>query len=417
MKKIYIIGIGMGNIDTITVKGLRLIEQCQGLVGAKRMVEAFLKDGGGDKPCCYSVKPEEIFRWIKAEGYSETAVLMSGDVGFYSGAKKLVELVEQDQDYAVELVPGISSLQYFSAKLNLPWSDIHVVSLHHHGENFIGAIQSQEKVFLLTGGERTVAYVCNALVEAGLEHTLVHVGQRLSYEEEKIVEGSPKELAQGSFDPLSVMLVENPAPIRKQKETPGIPEEEFIRGKVPMTKTEVRSVALSKLGIQKNSIVYDVGAGTGSVSVEAAMQAIEGCVYAVEVNPEGTALIEKNKEKFGLSNLQIIQGKAPQVLMDLPAPDQVFIGGTKGQINNILALIAQKNPHATVVIDAIALESVVSSITALKNNGFNQVDVTQLMVSKAKEVGPYNMMIGQNPVYIIQGERMKDDSESHMEPT
>ena len=172
-----------------------------------------------------------------------------------------------------------------------------------------------------------------------------------------------------------------------------------------MTKEEIRSVGISKLGIRKGDIVYDIGAGTGSVSVEMALQATEGRVYAIEVSGEALGLLGQNREKFGLFNLEIISGSAPEALENLPPPDKVFIGGTKGKIKQILDHIGEVSPHARVVVDAIALESAAGALDALKAAGFTKVDTVQLSVARGKNVGSYTMMMGQNPVFIIRGER------------
>ncbi|MGI6258108.1 MAG: precorrin-6y C5,15-methyltransferase (decarboxylating) subunit CbiE [Anaerovoracaceae bacterium] len=409
MKKIFIIGIGMGNPETITVRGKRIIEESQGLAGARRMVESYHRPG---VEICRAIDPVEIYQWIRdREDLSRISVLMSGDVGFFSGAKKLSRLLEEE-GYETELIPGISSLQYLCAKVKTPWEDVKIMSLHHHDNNFLGAVQSSEKVFLLTGGERTPGYICRALEDVGLGQVDVVIGENLSYPNERITGGPAEELGQEDYASLSVMLIENPDPLTKAVETHGIGDEEFIRGEVPMTKEEVRSVAISKLGIGKGDIVYDIGAGTGSVSVEMALQATEGRVYAIEVSGEALGLLGQNREKFGLFNLEIISGSAPEALEDLPPPDKVFIGGTKGKIKEILDHIGEVSPRARVVVDAIALESVAGALDALKAAGFNKVDTVQLSVARGKNVGSYTMMMGQNPVFIIRGEREDPDGES-----
>lgn len=402
MKKIFIIGIGMGNPETITVRSNRIIEESQGLAGARRMVENYRRPG---VEICRAIDPVEIYQWIRdREDLSRISVLMSGDVGFFSGAKKLSRLLEEE-GYETELIPGISSLQYLCAKVKTPWEDVKIMSLHHHDNNFLGTVQSSEKVFLLTGGERTPGYICRALEDVGLGQVHVIIGENLSYPRERIIGGPAEELGQDNYSSLSVMLIENPNPLTKAAETHGIGDEEFIRGEVPMTKEEVRSVGISKLGIGKGDIVYDIGAGTGSVSVEMALQATEGRVYAIEVSGEALGLLGQNREKFGLFNLEIISGSAPEALENLPPPDKVFIGGTKGKIKQILDHIGEVSPHARVVVDAIALESAAGALDALKAAGFTKVDTVQLSVARGKNVGSYTMMMGQNPVFIIRGER------------
>jgi precorrin-6Y C5,15-methyltransferase (decarboxylating) len=177
-------------------------------------------------------------------------------------------------------------------------------------------------------------------------------------------------------------------------------DELFIRGNIPMTKSEVRAVSISKLELEPDSILYDVGAGTGSVSVEAALAAKQGHVYAFEQKPEGCDLIAQNAEKFGVHNLTIVSGKAPETFHGLPAPDRVFIGGTGGNMTEILDELLQNNAGLRIVLNLIALESLNQALTYIKEKNLSS-EIVALQVSKAEKIGPYHMMQGQNPIYII----------------
>ena len=181
-------------------------------------------------------------------------------------------------------------------------------------------------------------------------------------------------------------------------------DECFIRGDIPMTKSEVRAVSLSKLDLRKDSVVYDIGAGTGSVSVEAALLAPEGHVYAFEQKEEGCRLICANREKFGITNLTVAAGKAPEILAGYPAPDKVFVGGSGGSLEAILDTVFQKNPAAQVVLNVIALESLCRVTEYFKRRGI-EPDITCIQVSRAQVRGGYHMMQGLNPVYIITAGR------------
>lgn len=416
MKKIYLVGIGMGNIETLTEQGRKAIEASELLIGAERMVNAF-PDYQGDT--CYAISPVKIMDYImEHRSYETIAVIFSGDVGFFSGAKKLNEAIEEAQkaagesnrdenpwiQYETEYIPGISSLQYFSAKLKLPWEDTKVVSLHGREDNIMGAVRNNEKVFFLTGGDYTVKRVCRILSDNGLQDAVVCVGERLSYPSERIISGTAESLAGEEFDPLAVMLVKNNKTIERSVVTHGVKDELFERGQVPMTKSEIRSVSLSKLQLRPGDIVYDVGAGTGSVSVEMALQAYEGSVYAVEFNEEALDLIRRNAEKFGVWNLEVVGGKAPEALEALPAPDRAFIGGSKGNLAQILELLVKKNPKVRVVVNAITIETMAEAVEQFKNLGFEDIDIVQIFAAHGKAAGSYHMMQGQNPVFIISGE-------------
>lgn len=168
-----------------------------------------------------------------------------------------------------------------------------------------------------------------------------------------------------------------------------------------MTKEEVRSVSLSKLRLTEDSICYDVGAGTGSVSVEMALRADQGQVFAIEKKEEAAALLEENKQKFAVDNLEIIKGEAPQALENLPAPTHAFIGGSSGNLKEIVALLLGKNPQVRIVINCITLETISEALDVLKEYDFQQREVVQLAASRSKEIGRYHLMMGENPIYII----------------
>lgn len=177
-------------------------------------------------------------------------------------------------------------------------------------------------------------------------------------------------------------------------------DEVFIRGKIPMTKSEVRAVCLSKLELKKDSVVYDIGAGTGSVSVEAALAAESGHVYAVERTKEGCELIAANAGRFGVRNLTVAAGSAPEALRGLPAPDRVFIGGSGGNLTEILDELFRMDCSLKIVLTAIALETLETALRYGKMHDL-PLEVVQMSIAKAEKTGPYHMMKGQNPIYIM----------------
>ena len=186
--------------------------------------------------------------------------------------------------------------------------------------------------------------------------------------------------------------------------TPGWPDNAFLRGDVPMTKQEVRAAALAKLGVKPADTVWDVGAGTGSVSVELALAAPRGHVYAVECAPDACDLIRKNREKFRAYNLTLIEGRAPEALAALPAPDAVFIGGTKGSMAAVVDTVLAKNPDARICISAIALETMSAAVAALTARGL-AAEVAQIAVSRTRPAGQLHLLMANNPVFLITGER------------
>ncbi|WP_200801274.1 precorrin-6Y C5,15-methyltransferase (decarboxylating) subunit CbiT [Clostridium sp. Marseille-P2415] len=177
-------------------------------------------------------------------------------------------------------------------------------------------------------------------------------------------------------------------------------DEQFIRGDVPMTKSEVRAVSISKLELKPDSVLYDVGAGTGSVSIEASRFLTGGRVYAIERKAEAISLIRANKDKFRADCLEIVEGAAPEAMTGLEAPTHVFIGGTSGSMEAVLALVLQKNPKARIVMNVIALESLGAVLTWLKKHSVT-AEIVQVQVSKGRLAGDCHLMLGQNPVYVV----------------
>lgn len=211
------------------------------------------------------------------------------------------------------------------------------------------------------------------------------------------------ELAGQTFAPLSVMLAE---PARREpSRTPGWQDEVFLRSKVPMTKQEVRCAVLAKLGIRPGEVVWDIGAGTGSVSVELAFANGGAPVYAVECVPEACDLIRQNREKFGAWNLRLIEGYAPDALAALPAPDAVFLGGTRGAMGRILDAVLSKNPKARVCISAIALETLQNALSEFQNRGM-EPEICQIAVSRAKSAGDLHLLMANNPIFLITGSKL-----------
>ena len=397
MKTCYLVGIGMGNPDTLTLAGQKAIAAAGQIVGAARMLAAFPDHPGARKAL---IRAEDIAKAV-SDFPGDTAVLLSGDVGFYSGAAKLHALLK---DALVEAIPGISSLSYFCARLHRSYQDVHVVSVHGREANVVGEIQSHKETFLLTGSNFTAAAVCQGLTAAGLGKLQVFVGQRLSYPEERIVRGEAEALVDETFDDLAVMLVDNPAPLAWRCGAPSLFDSQLHRGKVPMTKEAVRTLAVARMEVAPGHTVWDVGAGTGSVSCALAMAAFRGQVYAVEREVDAVALIEENRTAFGLSNLHVVLGEAPKALLDLPKPDRVFVGGSGGEMEEIFRATLAKNPAVRFCLTAVSLESLTQGLRVFEELGLQNVDVTQLTAAQAKVLGSYHMMLGQNPVYILSGE-------------
>ena len=393
--KVYLIGVGMGGPATMTLQALEAVRACPVLVGARRLLEGW----EAEHDCVPLIAAADIAEYIGKAPLGPVGVLLSGDTGFYSGAKKLWPLLGEHE---VVTIPGLSSLTYFCARLQATCQDVKLVSAHGRDCDLTGEIARNPRTFALTGGAVKAADVCRALAERGLGDVKVSVGERLGYPDERIVTAPAAELAGEDFDSLAVLLAENPRPAAPPWRGPGLPDAAFLRGDVPMTKEEVRALALSRLRLEENHIVWDVGAGTGSVSVECALACPRGRVFAVEKKPEALALIGENKARFGVDNLEVVAGTAPEALEGLPAPDRVFLGGTSGNMEEILDAVFRKNPAARVVCTAVTLETVGEA--ARRFAKLEGADMVQVSVTRTRPAGPYHLMDAQNPVWLFSGE-------------
>lgn len=401
VREVSLVGIGMGASDNMTLEAVKAFEEADCIIGAFRMLEALERF---HKPSEKLYKSDEILSYIEQHPeYHSFAIGLSGDVGFYSGAKKLLGSIQDkwgDEEVRVRIVCGISSVVYLASRLAIPWEDMTLVSMHGREQNLISAVRQNEKVFLLASDANSIRGAAQKLADFGLGEVQMTVGVDLSYPQEKICRGTASDFLKFDQTGICAAVLMNERASREPAGF-GIPDQDFVRGNVPMTKEEVRTISISKLCLTRNSVVYDVGAGTGSVAAECARLADRGRVYAIEWKEEACDLIEKNRRKFGASNLEIVSGRAPEAMTDLPVPTHAFIGGSGGCMRAILRELLRKNPDIRIVINCIALETLQEVMTAAGDLNFHISDITAVSVAKAKTVGNYHMMMGQNPIYVI----------------
>ena len=391
MKEINIIGMGMSE-KTLTAEASELINDADILIGAKRLIDEFSKL---NKPSYNAYLSNDILEIIEKTDAEKIAILVSGDVGFYSAAEKLTETLK---DYSPNLIAGISSVSYFFAKCSLPWKDANLISCHGLDTNIVSSVRRNRFTFALTG--KNIPELQKELVKYGFGDLKVWIGENLGSDEESIQKSKISDLEGKEFSSLAVLIIENPnfdSRIRT-----GIPDEEFIRGKVPMTKSEVRAVCLSKLALSPTDIAYDIGCGTGSVTIEMAFSAYDGKVYAFDKNEEAIDLLKQNCQKFHLDNVEALCGLAPECLKDLPVPDVAFIGGSSGNMDEILSYLHGINKEMRFVITAVTLENAMAGLDSLKNLGISG-DIVQVAVSKGRQIGDLHMLMAQNPIFIISG--------------
>ena len=402
---IDLIGIGPGGKALLTADAAEAIEKADILLGASRMISGY----GGRKAYPY-YRAEDIIPVLEKEIPERAAVLFSGDTGFYSGAEKLAPALrewayEAGMECDVRIHPGISSFAYLAAKAGVSYQDAKLVSIHgcsgdkRAAAELVSSVRHNEKTFVLLSGADDVKLMGELLVGNGLGDVGIILGYQLSYPEE-IVGTIRAEDCGMVYEPglYTAILINKDPEARKVLSV--ISDEEMIRGKVPMTKENIRHLSVMKLGLTEGAVVYDIGSGTGSVACEIAAQSGSIKVYAIEKKEEACSLIGQNAAKFGLSNIEIVQGTAPEALAGLEPPTHVFIGGSSGELREILAALKNTGGIVRVVMNAVSLETIAEIQSVLKDFGIRDLSAEQISVSRSRELGSYHLMTAENPVMI-----------------
>lgn len=412
MRKVTIIGAGPGNPDLLSRAALDAIDIADVVIGAHRALAGI--DVPPDVVRCELVKTADIVAELTdAASWQRAVVVMTGDVGLFSGARRLVEALSGNAQVDVRVIPGISSASYLAARLARPWQDWRFASAHGVACDIVAEAERAGELFLATSGGEDPSRLSDELVQAGFGDARVTVAERLSYPDERITCATASEIAGQTFDDLNVMLIEpaggagspagasRAASSRWPYASSGIPDELFIRGDVPMTKQEVRAVALAKLRLAATDTVWDVGAGTGSVSIEAALVARAGSVWAVERNATGVRLIRENADAFGCGNVHAVPGVAPEALAKLPVPDAVFVGGSAGELPSIVKAALEKNSQVRLCVPCVTVETLTEACALLSGSRFKGFEACQVSAARAEAVGSHHLMKAQNPVFLV----------------
>lgn len=399
MQTVTLIGMGASS-DTLTAEAREALIRAELVAGAQRLLDAL--PAGVTAERVPAVRPADVLAAVA--GTQNAAVLYSGDTGFYSGAAGLLARL-QEAGIPARVLPGISSVQMLAAALGRPWQDWNLVSAHGRPCDPVAAVCGGRPAFFLTGtGESGPAALCAQLTAAGLGTLPVTVGENLGLASRRIFAGTAAGAAGERFGPLAVLLAE-PA-FRLPARTPGWPDETFVRAEgVPMTKRAVRAQVLAQLALCPGETVWDVGAGTGSVSLEMAYANGGAPVWAVERLPEACAVLEANRRRLGGWNVRPVSGEAPAALAGLPAPDAVFIGGTRGRLGPILDAALAANPAVRICLTAIALETLAAALDACAARGL-EAEITQIAAAHA--AGRPHLLRAANPVFLITATAAKE---------
>lgn len=405
---ITLAGVGMGSRASLTKEVEQAIKEADIILGAKRMIDIY--EPRLEKKPYYMAG--DIIPYLKKLQGNDTfyedknvVILFSGDSGFYSGCQSLYRSLRAETesgalDADISIMPGISSIAYLAACTGESYQDAEICSIHGRKQaNLADIIRHNSKTFMLMSGVNDVNSLGQLLLDAGLNQCIVIAGYELSYETQEIMALTPIECVKLKKEGLYTCLIKNPN-AGDRRLTHGKADSEFIRDKVPMTKEEVREVSICKLRLTDKSLVYDIGSGTGSIAMEMAGLSPDLKVYAIERKPEAVALIKKNKEKFKLDNIEVIEAEAPEGLDELPKPTHVFIGGSGGNLNEILNTLYSMNDSMRIVITAVSLETIAQIKEILSAYPIANEDIVELQVNRSKVIGKYHMMQAENPVWI-----------------
>lgn len=403
--RISLIGCGPGAEELFTFQAKNEICEADVVFGSARLVENI----SGKKTYPYYLAKDVIPVLEKAD-INSACILFSGDSSFFSGAGKMrTELLkwadEKDIDCEINTLPGISSLSYLAAKTGESYQSFPLLSLHGRSdENSLArvaaSVKTNEKVFLILSGSEDLKALAASLSGKDEENYSVILGYELSYPEEEITTLSLSDCRKLDKKGLFAAIIKNAAPEKKSL-VPFIADDDFERAKVPMTKEMIRHASILRLGLFEGAVLYDVGSGTGSVSIEAALLDPSVTVYAIEKKDSALELTKTNVEKFSAQNVKIVDGEAPDVFAELLPPTHVFIGGSSGRLKDIIDSLRSTDREIRVVINAISLETIAEVSDIAKEDCVSDFMAEQISYSKGRELGAYHLMAAENPVMLF----------------
>ena len=413
MSRLTVAGIGPGEADYILPAVIKKMKKAHTVIAAKRILPVLKKlcqdvnseaDSENSKPVFLAMGKikdtlEQIGE-ILSKG-QDVVMAVSGDPLMYS----LYRTICNDpisEGWEVDLIPGVGSLQMLGAAFGETMEEALIISVHGRAKtagSIALAVAENPKVFFLCSKEQGPAWLSQIMLDYHMDHVTVCAGANLSYEDELLESGTPEEMVQKEFPSLCVAMIKNPEPHQIVRPC-FLSDEDFERDKTPMTKEEIRVLILHKMKLHPDDIVWDIGAGTGSVSIECARQVAFGTVHSVERNETAVKLIYKNKEKFSADNLFIYEGDAAKTACTLPEPDKVFIGGSGKELSQILETIAAFPKKIKVVISAVTIETIAEA-NELLGKYDTDFDVIQATVGRGRKIGNYHIMDTNNPVMIF----------------
>ncbi len=376
MSKLAIVGIGDDGLGAASSSVRDLVLSAEVLLGDERTLSLLGDEAKGNR-VAVSGDLEQLAEKIQSVSDKTAVMVVFGDPMFYGLARYLTDKFGKDH---FEVYPHVSSMQLAFARVMESWDEAYLTNLANHPlPAVVDKIRSAERVGLFTTDSVGPSQVAQALIDKQIDYFNAYVCENLGSRDEKVTRGSLKQIAEGSFDSLNVMVLvrQEDAPDRPRelvgRRLFGNPDEAFLQAKPKrglLTPAEVRSLALAQMDIAPSSVIWDVGAGCGSVSVEAAMLASDGAVYAIEMDPEDHGLIEGNAERFGATNVIPVLGKAPEAWQQLPDPDVVFVAGAGREVTRLAELAyARLRPNGRLVVNLISIDHIADARETIMGAG------------------------------------------------
>jgi precorrin-6Y C5,15-methyltransferase (decarboxylating) len=395
-QKICLVGAGIAGWEGFGKKALEVIGTAEVLIGHQRHLDLF-GDFAGEKRLLGDLA--EMLDFLKRTG-KRTVVLGSGDPNFFGVARFLLRNLPKER---VEIYPNVTSVQYAFAQIKEPWDDAIFVSVHGRGlKGAIDRIVAAEKAAVLTDETNTPAVIARELLARGADGYEVWLCEDLGMPTEKFTRTDVKGLVELAASPLNIVIfIRTWEPVLAQYPLLGIADDHFATAKKLITKQEVRAVTLAKLQLQDDLVLWDVGAGSGSVSIEASNLMPNGKVFALEMNAQHLGFLRDNLKKFVARNVTLVEAFAPEGLDGLPDPDRVFIGGSGGRLEEIVEAVDRRlKAEGMIVLNAVTLDTLTKAVEVLEDHGY-AVEVTCVNIAKTKALTEYKMFEAANPVYII----------------
>ncbi|AKJ27222.1 bifunctional cobalt-precorrin-7 (C(5))-methyltransferase/cobalt-precorrin-6B (C(15))-methyltransferase [Caldimonas brevitalea] len=426
-----VIGVLDDGAASLHATALTHLQQAQWVIGGRRtlaLLAAQIRPDAQQRDLTGALS--EVPQWVAQaqQAGQRCVVLASGDplchgIAAYLASRLCIE--------ALEILPNLSTLQIACARIGLPWHDLKIVSVHtrdagewvegadaRHGlYALLRAVQSHDRLAILTSPENTPARIARLLLSEGLgEDFQCAVAERLCQPAERVRASlTVQQMADTEFADPNVVLLWRWGP-RRAPVLFGLPDDRYEQRhpeKGLITKHEVRAVSLARLQLRRDSIVWDIGAGSGSVGLEAARLCVDGHVYAIEKNAADHAIAGRNRRAMGISNHSLVQGKAPEGLDAWPDPDAVFIGGSGGELPTLIDQVLDRlRPEGHLVMNFVTIENLAAAVTALKAAQARRPvswDVLQLQASRSKPILEMHRLAAENPVWIVSATKEAHD--------